>query len=167
MARPGRGDGFTCRTNTARRDRQLIESSGPAEPRAQAPATQGSGGEPCAAGRAALLYGAANLLMEQNVPHFPVLQQLSDRCRAVATMQLGKTCSPVTLQQGRAPPVGDAITLAAGSTATHRTRAYVPIQRTIPANDRSRLIGAPFVGALECESRCVTVAGHGRHARSA
>jgi hypothetical protein len=79
----------------------------------------------------------------------------------------GKTCSPVTLQQGRAPPVGDAITLAAGSTATHRTRAYVPIQRTIPANDRSRLIGAPFVGALECESRCVTVAGHGRHARSA
>ena len=64
--------------------------------------------------RAALLYRAADLLMEQNVSHFPVLQQLSDRCRAAATNQLGEDLFTATLQQGRALPAGDAITLAAG-----------------------------------------------------
>jgi predicted ATPase/transcriptional regulator with XRE-family HTH domain len=65
-------------------------------------------------GRAALLYGAADLLMEQNVSHFPVLQQLSERCRAAATEQLGEDLFTVTLQRGRALPVGDALALAAG-----------------------------------------------------
>jgi predicted ATPase/DNA-binding XRE family transcriptional regulator len=66
-------------------------------------------------GRAALLYGAADLLMEQAVSHFPVLQQLSERCRAAATEQLGEALFTVTLQRGRALPVGDAVALAAGS----------------------------------------------------
>ena len=40
-------------------------------------------------GRAALLYGAADLLMERNVSNVPVMQELSDRCRATAAEQLG------------------------------------------------------------------------------
>jgi hypothetical protein len=34
--------------------------------------------------RAAVLHGTGDLLMEKNVSQHPVLQQLSDRCRAMA-----------------------------------------------------------------------------------
>jgi hypothetical protein len=65
-------------------------------------------------GRAALLYGAADLLMEKNVSNFPVMQQFSDRCRAAAAEQLGADLFAVTHQRGRALPLDDAIALAAG-----------------------------------------------------
>jgi predicted ATPase/DNA-binding XRE family transcriptional regulator len=65
-------------------------------------------------GRAALLYGAADLLMERNVSNFPVLQQLSDRCRATATDQLGADVFAATHQRGRALPLDEAVALAAG-----------------------------------------------------
>jgi ATP/maltotriose-dependent transcriptional regulator MalT len=65
-------------------------------------------------GRAALLYGAADPLIERNVSHFPVLQQLSDRCRAAATEQLGADLFAVTHHRGRALPLDDAVALAAG-----------------------------------------------------
>jgi ATP/maltotriose-dependent transcriptional regulator MalT len=65
-------------------------------------------------GRAALLYGAADLLTEKNVSNFPVMQQLSNRCRASAQEQLGADLFAVTHQQGRALPFDDAVSLAAG-----------------------------------------------------
>lgn len=65
-------------------------------------------------GRAALLYGAADLLMEKNVSNFPVMQQFSDRCRAAAAEQLGADLFAVTHQRGRALPFDDAVALAAG-----------------------------------------------------
>jgi len=64
-------------------------------------------------GRAALLYGAADLLMERNVSNFPVLQQLTDRCRAAATEQLGADLFAATHQRGRALPLDEALALAA------------------------------------------------------
>jgi predicted ATPase/DNA-binding XRE family transcriptional regulator len=65
-------------------------------------------------GRAALLYGAADLLIEKNVSNFPVMQQLSDRCRAAAVGQLGADQFAVTHQRGRALAFDDAVALAAG-----------------------------------------------------
>jgi len=63
-------------------------------------------------GRAALLYGAADLLIEKNASTFPVMQQLSDRCRAAAQDQLGADLFAITHQQGRAMSFDDAVTLA-------------------------------------------------------
>jgi predicted ATPase/DNA-binding XRE family transcriptional regulator len=63
-------------------------------------------------GRAALLYGAADLLMEKNVSHFPVLQQLSSRCRAAATEQLGAELFAKTHRRGRSLPLDEAVALA-------------------------------------------------------
>jgi len=64
-------------------------------------------------GRAALLSGAADLLMERNVSNFPVMQELSDRCRAAAAEQLGADLFAVTHMRGRGLPFGDAVALAA------------------------------------------------------
>jgi predicted ATPase/transcriptional regulator with XRE-family HTH domain len=64
--------------------------------------------------RAALLYGAAQPLMERNVSHYPVLQQLSDRCRAAAREQLGAELFTEVYQRGCDLPLDEAVALAAG-----------------------------------------------------
>jgi hypothetical protein len=53
--------------------------------------------------------------MEKNVSNFPVMQQLSGRCRAAAVEQLGADQFAVTHKQGRALAFDDAVALAAGS----------------------------------------------------
>jgi predicted ATPase/DNA-binding XRE family transcriptional regulator len=62
--------------------------------------------------RAALLYGAADRLIERNASHFPVLQQLSDRCKAAATVQLGADLFAMTHQRGRSMALDEAVALA-------------------------------------------------------
>jgi len=64
--------------------------------------------------RAAELYGAADVLMESNVSHFPALRQLSDRCRAGAARQLGPDRFAEAHQRGRALAADEAVALAAG-----------------------------------------------------
>jgi len=64
-------------------------------------------------GRAVLLYGAADLLMERNVSNVAVMQELSDRCRATAAEQLGANLFAVTHLRGRALPLDDGVILAA------------------------------------------------------
>lgn len=64
--------------------------------------------------RAAELYGAADVLMESNVSHFPALRQLSDRCRAGAARQLGPDRFAEAHQRGRALAADEAVVLAAG-----------------------------------------------------
>jgi hypothetical protein len=64
--------------------------------------------------RAALLCGAADPLVESNVMHFPVLSQLSGRCRTAATERLSTELFDAAYREGRALPMAEAIAFAVG-----------------------------------------------------
>src|SRR5215469_4713278 len=51
--------------------------------------------------------------IERNVSNFPVMQELSDRCRATAAEQLDADPFAVTHLRGRALPLDDGVILAA------------------------------------------------------
>jgi len=64
--------------------------------------------------RAALLYGTADPLIESNVMHFPVLKQLSERCRTAAAERLGTELFDAVYREGRALALTEAIAIAVG-----------------------------------------------------
>jgi hypothetical protein len=70
--------------------------------------------------RAAMLYGAADVLIERNVSHFPVNQRLSERCRAAAEAEIGPDTFEAIHRQGRALPFDEVVALAGRPTHDRR-----------------------------------------------